>query len=69
MADLQRKNELELVEIRGDLKLLSEKIEVIKTNDLVHLKKSIDLITKLLWGVGFLILGQLAVGMRLAIWE
>ncbi len=69
MTDLQRKNELELVEIRGDLKLLSEKIEVIKTNDLVHLKKSIDLITKLLWGVGFLILGQLAVGMRLAIWE
>jgi hypothetical protein len=69
MADLQRKNELELVEIRGELKLLSEKIEVIKTNDLVHLKKSIDLITKLLWGVGFLILGQLAVGMRLAIWE
>jgi hypothetical protein len=69
MVDLQRKNELELVEIRGELKLLSEKIEVIKTNDLVHLKKSIDLITKLLWGVGFLILGQLAVGMRLAIWE
>ena len=69
MADLQRKNELELVELRGELKLLSEKIEVIKTNDLVHLKKSIDLITKLLWGVGFLILGQLAVGMRLAIWE
>ena len=69
MADLQRKNELELVEIRGELKLLSEKIEVIKTNDLVHLQKSIDLITKLLWGVGFLILGQLAVGMRLAIWE
>ena len=69
MADLQRKNELELVEIRGELKLLSEKIEVIKTNDLVHLKKSIDLITKLLWGVGFLILGQLAVGMRLALWE
>ena len=69
MADLQRKNELELVEIRGELKLLSEKIEVIKTNDLVHLKQSIGVITKLLWGVGFLILGQLAVGMRLALWE
>ena len=69
MADLQRKNELELVEIRGELKLLSEKIDVIKTNDLVHLKQSIDFITKLLWGVGFLILGQLVVGMRLALWE
>jgi hypothetical protein len=69
MVDLERKNELELVEIRGDIKLLSEKIDVIKTNDLVHLQKSIDFITKLLWGVGFLILGQLVVGMRLALWE
>jgi hypothetical protein len=69
MVDLERKNELDLVEIRGDIKLLSEKIDVIKTNDLVHLQKSIDFITKLLWGVGFLILGQLVVGMRLALWE
>lgn len=69
MVDLERKNELDLVEIRGDIKLLSEKIDVIKTNDLVHLQRSIDFITKLLWGVGFLILGQLVVGMRLALWE
>jgi hypothetical protein len=68
MVDLQRKNELELVEIRGELKLLFQQIEVIKTNDLAHLKKSIEFITKLLWGVGFLILGQLAVGMRTALW-
>jgi hypothetical protein len=68
MVDLQRKNELELVEIRGELKLLFQQIEVIKNNDLVHLKKSIEFITKLLWGVGFLILGQLAVGMRTALW-
>jgi|TARA_R100001086_G_scaffold74740_1_gene36060 hypothetical protein len=68
MVDLQRKNELELVEIRGELKLLFQQIEVIKNNDLAHLKKSIEFITKLLWGVGFLILGQLAVGMRTALW-
>jgi hypothetical protein len=68
MVDLQRKNELELVEIRGELKLLFQQIEVIKNNDLTHLKKSIEFITKLLWGVGFLILGQLAVGMRTALW-
>ena len=64
---LDRKNELELVKIQGDIKLLSERIHIIKTNDLHHLQKSLDLITKILWGVGVLILGQLAVGGRLAL--
>tara|TARA_R100000322_G_C5442018_1_gene191004 strand:+ start:233 stop:445 length:213 start_codon:yes stop_codon:yes gene_type:complete len=65
--DLDRKNELELVKIQGELKVLSERIETIKTNDLHHLQKSLDIITKILWGVGILILGQLAVGVRLAL--
>jgi hypothetical protein len=65
--DLDRKNELELVKIQGELKILSERIETIKTNDLHHLQKSLDIITKILWGVGILILGQLAVGVRLAL--
>ena len=65
--DLGRKNELELVKIQGELKILSERIETIKTNDLHHLQKSLDGITKILWGVGVLILGQLAVGVRLAL--
>ena len=64
MVDLDRKNELEIVQIRGDLKLLSEKIESIKTNDLRHIQKSIDNITRILWGVGFLILGQVLVGVK-----
>jgi hypothetical protein len=65
--DLGRKNELELVKIQGELKILSERIETIKTNDLHHVQKSLDGITKILWGVGILILGQLAVGVRLAL--
>lgn len=65
--DLDRKNELELVKIQGELKILSERIETIKTNDLHHVQKSLDVITKILWGVGVLILGQLAVGVRLAL--
>ena len=65
--DLDRKNELELVKIQGELKILSDRIETIKTNDLHHLQKSLDIITKILWGVGVLILGQLAVGVRLAL--
>ena len=65
--NIDRKNELELVKIQGELKVLSERIETIKSNDLLHLQKSLDLITKILWGVGILILGQLAVGIRLAL--
>jgi|TARA_R110000765_G_scaffold35421_1_gene79632 hypothetical protein len=64
MADLDRKNELEIVQIRGDLRLLAEKIEAIKSNDLHHIQKSIDSIMRILWGVGFLILGQILVGVR-----
>ena len=64
MADLGRKNELEIVQIRGDLRLLAEKIEAIKNNDLRHIQKSIDNITRILWGVGFLILGQILVGVK-----
>tara|TARA_B100000424_G_C22545558_1_gene310441 strand:+ start:145 stop:357 length:213 start_codon:yes stop_codon:yes gene_type:complete len=65
--DLDRKNELELVKIQGDLKLLSERIDTIKTNDLFHVQKSLDLITKILWGVGLLVLGQIGIAVRLAV--
>ena len=64
MVDLDRKNELDIVQIRGDLKLISQKVDSLKKNDLFHLQKSIDGINKILWGVGFLILGQLAVAVR-----
>jgi len=64
MVELDRKNELDIVQIRGDLKLISQKVDSIKKNDLFHIQKSIDGINRVLWGVGFLILGQLAVGIR-----
>ena len=69
MSDIERKNELELVEIRGELRLLSEKIDVLKNNDINHIQKSIDTFSKILWAVGFLILAQLAVGIRLAVFS
>jgi|TARA_R100000306_G_C4305738_1_gene107548 hypothetical protein len=69
MSDIERKNELELVEIRGELRLLSEKIDVLKNNDLRHIQKSIDTFNKILWAVGLLILAQLAVGIRLAVFS
>jgi hypothetical protein len=69
MSDVERKNELDLVEIRGELRLLSEKIDVLKNNDISHIQKSIDTFSRILWAVGFLILAQLAVGIRLAVFS
>jgi len=66
--DLSRKNELELVEIKGELKLLSQKIDVVKTNDIYHLQKSLDMMSRRLWAIGLLILGQIVVGLRMMVW-
>tara|TARA_R100001132_G_C3254219_1_gene80343 strand:- start:415 stop:627 length:213 start_codon:yes stop_codon:yes gene_type:complete len=65
--DLQRKNELDLIKIQGEIRLLSERIDVIKNNDLHHLQKSLDVITKILWGVGILVTGQVAIALRLSL--
>mgnify|MGYP003654645070 CR=1 FL=1 len=64
MATLERQNELAIVQIRGDIKLIAQKVDDLKNNDLTHIQKSIDNINKILWGVGFLILSQLTVGIR-----
>ena len=66
--DTTRKNELELVTIRGEIKLLAQKVESLKTNDFRHLQVSINNIYKILWGVAILVLGELAEGLRIAIW-
>ena len=66
---LDRKNQLDIVEVRGDLKLLSERLDVIKNNDLVHIQKGVDGINKILWAVGLLILGQIAFAIKPALWS
>jgi len=68
MEDLDRKNELQIIEIRGELKLLSQKLDTIKSNDIAHLQKSIDGIQKVLWTVGLLVLGHLGVAVKTALW-
>jgi hypothetical protein len=68
MEDLDRKNELQIIEIRGELKLLSQKLDTIKSNDIAHLQKSIDGIQKVLWTVGVLVLGHLGVAVKTALW-
>ena len=61
---LDRKNELDIVQIRGDLKLISQKVDNLKNNDLHHIQLSINNINRILLGVGLLILGQLFIALR-----
>ena len=66
--DLSRKNELDITELRGEIKLLGQKIDTINTNDLHHLQKSIDGVQKVLWTVGVLVLGHLGVAIKSTLW-
>jgi hypothetical protein len=68
MATLDRKNELRITELRGEINLLSQKLDTIKENDLVHLQKSIDALHKVMWAVGILVLGHLGVAIKTALW-
>ena len=66
--NLGRKNELEILEIRGDLKLLDQKLDTIKTNDLYHIQKSLDGSQRVMWAVGLMVLGHLGVAIKSALW-
>jgi|TARA_R100001530_G_scaffold76893_2_gene53964 hypothetical protein len=68
MEGLDRKNEIQIIEIRGELKLLVQQLQTLKNNDLYHLQKSVEGIQKVLWAVGFLVLGQLGIAIRAALW-
>jgi|TARA_R100001530_G_scaffold7797_2_gene8383 hypothetical protein len=69
MSDVERKNELDIVQIRGEIQLLSQKLDSMKKNDLFHIQKAIDGINKVLWAVGILLLGQLAFAIKAALWS
>ena len=66
--DLGRKNELEILEIRGDIRLLDQKLDTIKNNDLAHIQKSVDSVHKFMWAVGLMVLGHLGVSIKTALW-
>lgn len=58
MTDTEIENKLQITEMKGDLKLLNQKIHTIETNHLVHLQKDIDKINKVLWTVGVMVFAQ-----------
>ena len=66
--DLSRKNELDILEVRGEIKLLGQKIETLRSNDIYHLQKSIDGVQRVLWTVGALVLGHLGVAVKSVLW-
>tara|TARA_R100001086_G_scaffold213427_1_gene129343 strand:+ start:349 stop:567 length:219 start_codon:yes stop_codon:yes gene_type:complete len=67
--NLGRKNELEILALRGDLKLLDQKLDTIKNNDLSHMQKSLDNVQKVMWAVGLMVLGHLGVAIKNALWS
>ena len=68
MDPLAHKNELEIVKIPGELRLLNGKLDTIKNNDLAHIQKSVDTINKILWAVGLVVLGHLGIAVQASLW-
>ena len=66
--NLGRRNELEILEIRGDIRLLDQKLDTIKNNDLSHIQKSVESVQKFMWAVGLMVLGHLGVAIKTALW-
>jgi hypothetical protein len=57
-ANIDIKNKLDIVELKGEIKLLRQEVDTVKNNHIWHLQKSIDGINKVLWTVGFMVLAQ-----------
>ena len=55
------KTKLEVAEIKGEIKVLYNKIDTIENNHLAHIKKDIDRILYILSVVGIVVLGELFV--------
>ncbi len=63
MKDTNELN-LEIERIKGDIKLIEQSLDTIKNNHLFHIEKSISSINKVLWTVGLMVFGQLAIVLR-----
>jgi hypothetical protein len=55
------KTKLEVAEVKGEIKVLYNKIDTIENNHLAHIKKDIDRILYIISAVGIVVLGELFV--------
>ena len=55
---------IEITEVKGDIKLINQELDSIKTNHLSHIQKSIATINKILWTVGIMIFAELVLLLR-----
>mgnify|MGYP003674425299 FL=1 len=62
--DIARSNELSITEIKGEVKLIHNRIDVIENNHLTHIEKSISSITKVLWTIGVIIFSHFVFAIR-----
>tara|TARA_Y100000004_G_scaffold81423_1_gene91448 strand:+ start:615 stop:833 length:219 start_codon:yes stop_codon:yes gene_type:complete len=53
-----QENKEAIIRLEGELKLVHQKIDTIENNHLAHMQKDIDRISKVLYTIGFMILGQ-----------
>ncbi len=59
MATQSQKNSEQIIKLQGEIKLIHNKISVIKDNHLAHLDIKVDNVYKLLWAVGLVSLSSL----------
>jgi hypothetical protein len=57
----QDKNKEDIIELKGEVKVLYNKIDTIENNHLAHIQKDIDRILYILSAVGLAVLGELFV--------
>ena len=59
MPTQSQKNANEIIKLQGEIKLIHNKISVIKDNHLAHLDVKVSNVYKLLWAVGMISLSSL----------
>lgn len=55
---------VEIERIKGDVRLIQQSIEIIKTNHLKHIEEDLSSVKKVLWAVGFLLVTQMLIIIR-----
>ena len=53
------KYDLEITELKSEIKILSERISIIKDNHLKHIEEKINTINRVMYTIGVMVLGQL----------